>query len=181
MNWILLGGAAFILLTLFDLNKVYKWHSSFNALFPLSIFLLILSLVMIYIKMEQYTFFASNPLFYILVCLGALEQVYALFFALPKETYTKLNEVKLVDSGLYSLCRHPGVWGFIVMAFGFTLASGSMLVLWTALSWTLLDLIHVAIQDRYIFPKSIPGYTLYQVNVPFLFFKRKESTCQNLF
>ncbi len=181
MNWIVIGCTSFILLTLFDLNKIYKWHHILNALFPFSIILLIVSLTMIFIQKDLYGTFSSNYLFYSLVVIGAIEQIYALFFALPyADTYTKLDEVKLVDHGIYSLCRHPGVWGFILMGLGFTLASGSFLILLTAIIWSIFDLIHVAIQDTVIFPQSIPGYLDYQEKVPFLFIKLKEtSSCQN--
>ena len=181
MNWIVIGCTAFILLTLFDLNKIYKWHSLINVLFPISLILLIISLYMIYIQQDLYGSFTAYPFFYTLVIIGFIEQIYALFFALPaSDTYTKLNEIQLVDHGLYSLCRHPGVWGFLLMAIGFAFGSGSLLISVTAIIWSIFDLIHVYIQDKIIFPKSIPGYLDYQEKVPFLFLKLKESrSCQN--
>ena len=157
------------------MNKIFKWHPFLNGLFPLSIGALIFSLYKLISLIRFYPIFSSNPLFYAFVWIGAIEQVYALFFALPlSDTYTKLSDIKLIDSGIYRCCRHPGVWGFILMAVGFTLGSGSMLILWTALTWTLFDLIHVWIQDVYIFPRSIPGYDQYQRRVPFLFINVRE-------
>lgn len=182
MNWIYLGCTAFILLTLFDLNKIYKWHAFLNILFPLSIALLIYALFRILMIHDQSQVFTSNVWFYALVLIGAIEQVYALFFALPaNKTYVSLNDIQVIDTGLYALCRHPGVWGFIIMAIGFVFATGSCLVLWAALFWTSFDLLHIWIQDRFIFPISITGYQDYRLRVPFLFFKVKESnSCQNL-
>ncbi len=181
MSWIYLGCTSFVLLTLFDLNKIYKWHRSFNLLFPLSIILLIYALVMVLISQDHSIAFNSNPWFFTLVIIGAIEQFYALFFALPaSDTYTKLDKVSVVDTGIYGLCRHPGLWGFILMAIGFSLGTGSTLVLWAAILWTAFDFIHILIQDQLIFPYSIDGYSDYQKRVPFLLFKLKEqSTCQN--
>lgn len=169
MIWIVLGCFAFVLLTLFDLNKRFKWHPILNSLFPISIGLLITSLVCVYLEVNSFGSFQSYPLFYGLVVIGALEQIYTLFFALPAQTtYASLDTVRLVNTGFYGCCRHPGVWGFILMAIGFTFGSGSMLIAITAVSWTLMDILHVLIQDVFIFPHSIPGYTLYQSQVPFL-------------
>lgn len=175
MNWIIVGSFAFILLTLFDANKVYRWHTSLNLLFPLSLGILVLSTFQLYLIKDAFGVFNTSPLFYGLVLLGLFEQIYALFFALPlKKTYTELTSVELVDTGLYGLCRHPGVWGFMAMGLGLSLALGSYILLTTALIWSLLDVLHVYVQDRLFFPKTIPGYLSYQKQVPFLFFGVKE-------
>lgn len=175
MNWIIIGCLAFILLTLFDANKIYRWHGAFNALFPLSMGLLSVSSVFIYLQRNLWGSFTAWPIFYGLVALGLALQIHALFFALPAaKTYASLETVSLVKTGVYGLCRHPGVWGFILMSMGLTLATGSVLVLWTALVWTVLDLVHIWIQDVFFFPQSIPGYVDYQQQVPFLFFGVKE-------
>lgn len=181
MNWIVIGGTAFILLTLFDLNKLYKWHWIFNAFFALGILLLTFSLIMILKEQIHYGYFEGNYLFCSLIIIGAILQIYALFFALPaKDTYTLLDEIQLVDTGLYGLCRHPGVYGFLLMGIGFSLGTGSILITFTAIIWSLLDLVHVWIQDQFIFPLFIPGYKDYQKRVGFLFIKTKENVCQNL-
>ena len=62
MNWIIIGGTAFILLTLFDLNKIYKWHWIFNAFFALGILLLTFSLIMILKEQIHYGYFEGNYL-----------------------------------------------------------------------------------------------------------------------
>jgi len=175
MNWIIVGCIAFILLTLFDANKHYHWHSALNLLFPLAIGILIWAAVSLGLNQAYYGNFQAYPLFYGLVLLGILEQFYALFFALPtKSTYVGLGPIPLVNTGLYGLCRHPGVWGFFAIGLGLTLATGSVLIAFASITWFLFDLLHIAVEDFIFFPLFIPGYLDYQKQVPFLFFGVKE-------
>lgn len=46
-------------------------------------------------------------------------------------------------------------------------------MLWACLIWTLLDLLHIFIQDVYFFPLTIKGYADYQKETPFLLFNKK--------
>ncbi|MEI7667916.1 MAG: methyltransferase [Erysipelotrichaceae bacterium] len=107
---------------------------------------------------------------------GFIEMIYALFFALNfKHTYIEANNPKqLVDYGFYALCRHPGVWGFALWILGAAIAMGSVLALYCAIIWTSLDILHVILQDIWIFEKTIPGYAEYKRRVPFLFFGSTE-------
>jgi protein-S-isoprenylcysteine O-methyltransferase Ste14 len=96
--------------------------------------------------------------------------VYTLFLEIPfTKTYietTKRNAV--VNTGMYALCRHPGaIWVFLFYIF-LALASGNKLLLWAAVTWTVLNTIYVYIQDRWIFPIILNDYQSYQKNVPFL-------------
>ena len=48
------------------------------------------------------------------------------------------------------------------------LFTGRMTVLWACLAWTAMDVLHVWVQDRFFFPRSIDGYREYQNATPFL-------------
>lgn len=74
----------------------------------------------------------------------------------------------LVDTGVYALCRHPGVlWlgGFYLFAW---LAAGGAALLAAFALYTALDALYVLWQDRVIFPVSIEHYAAYRRSTPFL-------------
>lgn len=100
--------------------------------------------------------------------------VYTVFFAVqPKKQDRKKQasrpwwETPLVDTGVYALCRHPGVWWLCLMCLCLVPSTGFPLS--SAVIYTLLDLILVWYEDRYIFPHLIPGYEQYKKTTPFLF------------
>ena len=102
-----------------------------------------------------------------LVCAAGLS--WALFFALPfSGTYVGQQQSTVVDSGLYALCRHPGVLFFAGMYLCAWLFCGRDAMLLTAVSLTLCDVLHVFVQDRVYFPKTLTGYGDYRRRVPFL-------------
>lgn len=95
---------------------------------------------------------------------------YTLFFALPfRKTYCGAEDIeKVIDTGMYALCRHPGVIWFFFLFLFLWMASGKAMMLQAAIIWTIMDIIHVYIQDRWIFPKTLTGYELYKEKAPFL-------------
>ena len=78
-----------------------------------------------------------------------------------------------MTTGVYALCRHPGVWGFFFMYLFLFLASGNELMLFATIVWTTLDVVHVWIQDVYFFSKTLVGYEDYQKTTPFLMINAK--------
>ena len=169
MVYIILGVIAFGCLYIFDISKIYqKWGKWPNIFFGLGF--LILALVtglLIYRGWDNIRHFSW--LFLLLSLLGGLFMLYALFFALPfKKTYVKGDNRKVVDTGVYSLCRHPGVLGFFVFYLGLWLALLTKELFGALIIWTLMDIIHVWVQDRFIFPKSLNNYRQYVCTTPFL-------------
>lgn len=78
------------------------------------------------------------------------------------------DRLPLVDSGVYALCRHPGVlWlgGFYLALF---LALGGAALLLAAVLFTALDALYVLWQDRCVFGRTIAGYAAYRRRTPFL-------------
>ena len=103
---------------------------------------------------------AAGAVFFVVLTIYSLVCV-------PKENYNT-SVGQLTDTGLYGLCRHPGLWCFG----GAYLFMGLMAdhpIIWAmgALN-VIMDLIYVTIQDLYIFPKTIAGYDQYKTAVPFL-------------
>jgi protein-S-isoprenylcysteine O-methyltransferase Ste14 len=100
--------------------------------------------------------------------------VYSLFGALPaKKTYLEMKNLTVIDTGLYALCRHPGVILLALFYLFLCLALRSLGVLAVGASNTLANLAYTALQDIWIFPTTIEGYREYKKNTPFLIPTRK--------
>lgn len=176
MTQILFGIFAFFILTMFDYNKLKMLHPLFNGLFAVGVLLLIYSTYRILSGDSVLFSFTGFPILWFVSILGLMEMLYALFFALPfNKTYVKTaKQSQIISSGLYGLCRHPGVWGFFIFYFFAALATGNGTLLMAAGVWTLMDILHVWIQDSLFFVKTLEGYSAYKTTTPFLFFGTKE-------
>ncbi len=170
MLGIILGIIGFMLLYIFDLNKILWQKQILNVLFAFGLMLLGIGTFLLYYEYEMIIFsYNLSWLFIIFAIINLLLIFYALFGALPfKRTYIKTDINKVVDTGLYALCRHPGVLFFGFFYLFLYLSNLRNIFLWSFLLWTIMDIIHVWIQDQFIFPKALIGYTAYQKNVPFL-------------
>lgn len=175
MNWIFLGLAAFLALTLFDVHKLKPIHPLFNGLFAVGVLMLIGATYGIMISEPWFTF-TAQPMAWIIAGLGLGEMIFALFLALPfTTTYVRsVDQTSVINTGLYGMCRHPGVWGFIVYYLAASLASGHGTLLIAGIVFSVADLVHVTLQDRLFFSKTLVGYADYQRQVPFLFFGLKD-------
>jgi len=106
--------------------------------------------------------------------------VYSLFVEIPfRSTYTKQgvgNE--LITTGTYALVRHPGVIWFAFVFLALILLFPSTTLLLAAISWLIMDIIYVILQEKFFFPKMFPGYDEYQRQTPFLIPNRQSlSAC----
>lgn len=172
MQYLVLGCFAFIMLYIFDLNKIFEISRWINISFGIGVGLLIIATTGILLTETPQFFLPTIPrLFFGILALGALTcQLYAIFFALPfKKTYVDgEGKAPLVDTGFFSLCRHPGVPFFIFLFFFLWLTTGIQMVFWAGIIWTIMDIIHVYVQDRWLFPRYLSGYEQYRHQVPFL-------------
>lgn len=172
MIFIVLGCLAFVFLYLFDLNKILLLNNYFNVFFAMGIFLLVFSTLGIlrgnFNSFEVSIYF--RLLWGALSLISMLLMLYSLFFALPfSNTYLKVEKTNaVVDTGMYSLCRHPGVIWFFFFYLFLSLASGLKMMILAGIIWTIMDVVHVYVQDRWLFPKAMPGYGQYKCKVPFL-------------
>jgi protein-S-isoprenylcysteine O-methyltransferase Ste14 len=101
--------------------------------------------------------------------------IYSLFINLPfDKTYvaTGVGD-KLITSGFYALVRHPWVHGFTLLMVALILVSRSSLMLIAAPIWVLLDIILVAIQDRFFFGRMFADYENYRRQTPMLIPNRR--------
>ena len=171
MLFVILGCIAFVFLYIFDFNKL-QWKIPFGGiLFFIGCAILFASSVGVFFFAKP-QFSLSLP-FLIFFCglsiVSLLLMLWALFFSLPfSHTYVVGNGACVVDTGLYAMCRHPGVIFFGIMYICLWLVSGRDAMLAAAICWTLMDILHVYVQDRWLFPKTLAGYEEYQLRVPFL-------------
>jgi len=106
-----------------------------------------------------------------IIFMASMSQLlHALFINLPfYKTYFKIGvSDELVTSGLYTVVRHPGVYGLGMALFSLVLVSQSRLMLDAALAWMTIDIAVVAIQDRFFFDRMFCGYADYRKNTPML-------------
>ncbi|QUO39433.1 hypothetical protein KFE19_08135 [Dysosmobacter sp. Marseille-Q4140] len=94
--------------------------------------------------------------------------VYTLFFALPAAaSYARPGEKRRAcTTGVYALCRHPGVLWFAGVYGCLWLAAG--LPLWEAALLCGVNVGLVLFEDRCVFPALLEGYEAYQAATPFL-------------
>ena len=89
---------------------------------------------------------------------------YTLFFALPfEETYVRESRGRRVcRTGMYALCRHPGVLWYAGFYFSLYAALGGTPLLVLAVTGTVLDLLYAVFQDVWTFPKTFCDYEEYR-------------------
>lgn len=171
MIYVLLGVIGYLLFIFADFNKMKKIHPVFNATFAVGMLLLITSTFVI---LQDYPVSFRLPGIWSVICiiLASLSmgvQFYILFFAIPfTKTYVEIGNYTIVDTGFFGLSRHPGVMWFFLFYFFLWLGIGKMMLLWAGIIWTAMDVLHVYIQDRFIFPRMFKDYDVYIEKVPFL-------------
>lgn len=172
MVFVILGCVSFLFLLLHDIVTLRQGQALGRSLLALTGFgTAAYSLIMVTAMGERYVFPTIVSLFgWFVFILFGLALLYALFGNLPLlNTYFKgPADRTLVTSGMYALSRHPGLLWYCLMLAGLFLATGTKLLLVAALIWCFLDLLHVLVQDRYFFPRILPGYQQYQRETPML-------------
>lgn len=171
MVCLLVGAFAFVLFILYDLNQITKNYFWVRPFFGIGCILLACSTVVLSLTGGEYRLpvFLKFVFGGIAFCFFVL-LIYSLFFALPFEkTYITGNlKGSVYDKGLYALCRHPGVLFFIGFYFFYWLSIGSVLLLWAAVLYSVLNLLYILIQDRFSFPRIFSNYDVYKCGTPFL-------------
>lgn len=173
MIYIILGIVAFLLFVLYDVNSIILKHKLLYCCFFLGFLLLTVATIGIVIRSRDLikidifrmgVFGALAVIFFFLL-------IYTLFFALPfKNTYIESKgPPKVCQSGVYALCRHPGVLWFMGFYAFIGLALMIPLLLIAAVVFSILNILYVLFQDRWTFIKSFDNYDKYKMDTPFLF------------
>jgi len=103
-----------------------------------------------------------------LVCLALL--VYTLFFALSFDgTYRAPDRGrKVCRSGMYALCRHPGVLWFFLFYLLIWLGAPCSASLLGGSALCAANFLYILVQDLWTFPRTFTDYDDYRLSVPFL-------------
>lgn len=161
---------SFLVMGLSDGLKVAGTRRWGNAVFLVALAFLIASLLLAVCSGHWFSVAVSlRAFFFLLAALAAWFEAAALVFAFPAgEIYLGGGENALADRGMYALCRHPGALWLPALLISLALALGSQGLLSAGALASALNTLYVFFQDRWVFPKTIPGYTEYRKTTPFL-------------
>lgn len=167
---IYIGCLGFSLYLVYDLNQSYLHQKWLQPSFMLGSCLVCISWIgmMIVGDKQIYNFFLQS-ISLLLSIVSAILLVYTLFFAIPfKDTYVDENFKCVCRTGVYALCRHPGVLFLFGFTFFMTIAFGSSLLLMGTIIFNICNLIYVVLQDTFFFPLCFDDYQDYKTKIPFL-------------
>lgn len=159
---LILGIAAFLLFVLGDYNDAFLRKKSLKPCFAVGTIMLCVdtacSLDISEAKIVWIIFAALFLYFLYRSLFGSFSN---------SEAYAEApQERKVYDTGLYTLCRHPGVLFFTGLYL--CLHFGLKLPLADTVTYIVLNIILVFLEDRIFFPKFLSGYEEYKKAVPFL-------------
>lgn len=172
MSYIMMGSLAFLFFILYDINSITVNNRLVRGGFFLGCFLLIAATGGIITSelTESMQYAGRTVIFVILAAVFLFLLIYTLFFAIPFEaTYLKSDtQPSTCTTGIYALSRHPGVLWFIGFYFSLWLALPGRLLLAAAVIFSLLNVVYIIMQDRWIFMKTFSDYGDYKKTTPFL-------------
>jgi protein-S-isoprenylcysteine O-methyltransferase Ste14 len=176
MIYIVLGGLGFLSVKILDIVSLKKIPGVKLLTVLVGNGLLVFSIVMLCLSPDKLALpLWSSWLGWAVLPISLFLLIYSLYINLPfAKTYviTGVGD-KLITSGLYALVRHPWVHWFTLLMVALILVSGSRLMLIAAPIWVLLDIILVAIQDRFFFGRMFAGYDDYRRQTPMLIPNRR--------
>lgn len=167
-----MGALGFVLFIIYDINSVTVNYKIFHGCFFLGCFLLVAAtggLISTTIT-DSMWYSARTLVFAPIAIIFLLLLIYTLFFAIPfEDTYIKSNsKPQTCTTGFYALSRHPGVLWFMGFYLSLWLALSGTLLLAAGILFSLLNLLYIVLQDRWIFMESFPDYGEYKETTPFL-------------
>jgi protein-S-isoprenylcysteine O-methyltransferase Ste14 len=171
MTYLLTGILAFLFFVIYDINSVTANYKIFRGGFFIGCLLLISATGGVVSSSLKDTMWDTGTMVFIpLAIVFLFLLVYTLFFAIPfGDTYIKTETApKTCTTGFYAMSRHPGVLWFIGFYFSLWLALSGSLLLLAGILFSLLNLIYILLQDRWIFMKTFPDYGEYKKTTPFL-------------
>ncbi|ERJ11990.1 methyltransferase [Haloplasma contractile] len=171
MIYVLIGIFSFVLMFLFDVFTLYDrpYLKRFFGIIGLSLF--IYSTIQVIVHSDRINLPLEVQLVAGILCLlSLLLLVFSLFIEVSFiKTYgNETHNNNLVNTGTYALCRHPGVLWFAFIFLFLFLFTGAELLIIAGISWTLMDVIYILLQERYIFNHMFKSYPEYQKTTPML-------------
>ena len=92
---------------------------------------------------------------FVLMGVFFLLTLYSLLIEIPfRRIYLEdRQDVHVIDTGTYALCRHPGVLWFCLFLLSSFVAGGRPLQLIAAVLWSGMDTLYATCQERYFYPR----------------------------
>jgi protein-S-isoprenylcysteine O-methyltransferase Ste14 len=171
MIYVAIGMAGFLAAYLFDVVSIKRIPRLKGLVWLVAVVLVVCSTWMVCFDPVKFTLPAwASILGWVLLPTFILCFIYSLFINLPfRKTYVKTGVgSQLIRTGTYALVRHPGVLWYGVILIALILISKSQLILIAAPIWFVMDVIHVTIQDKFLFGKMFPEYKDYRKETPML-------------
>lgn len=181
MIWVILGCAAYILFFLYDLSGIIHRLRIFHFGFMGGCLLLLFATAgLFYAGLEELSGRLNDCPAAVIIggamaLLFLILLIYTLFFALPftatympGDTGKKANTPILCRTGVYALCRHPGILWLAGFYLALWLMFGTSGTLAAFVLFSALDVAYAFFQDRYTFMKLFPDYGKYRQEAPFL-------------
>lgn len=171
MHYIFLGVAGFFIAAAMDVASLKRlpWVKPLAGLAAVGMVFPAMALVTMSEPRIELPMWAGYLGWVLLVVSGGL-CLYSWFGNLPfKKTYMESGTSGvLIKTGTYAMTRHPGVVWYTFLLVSLFLVSGSKLMLIAGPIWLVMDIIHVYVQDRFLFGKMFPGYEDYRRETPML-------------
>ncbi len=172
MAYILTGSTAFALIAIYDWAQMRE-HTWLKPLFFLSAAALVFGIAGVLSAPSEKEFVLWLR---VAAGIGLVIFLLLLIYSVLIEIPLKIKRIKhktgsnsiLIDTGTYTLTRHPGVLWFGGAAVCMILLHPTVLALSASIIWTALDVLLVWVEDRFFFPNTFPGYTEYKMRTPFL-------------
>ncbi len=166
------GSVAFLLCALYDWLCV-RTGRRFGVLFGASGLLLAAATAIVFCKTPWRVQLAARPAGFafwgLLALVFLVLLIKALFFSFPpSDAYAGDGKPRAVTTGLYGLCRHPGVLFLGAFYASVWLAGRTTSLFAMMLIFTSLDILLAAYEDSRVFPRILQGYTEYKKTTPFL-------------
>lgn len=134
------------------------------------------------IALESATRAATSPAAPLLLAAAAASGallIWTTFLEIPRGTRRRGTPSRHVyDGGSYAWCRHPGFWWFLLFSASLALWAGEWRAYVSFFIANPMNLLLIAVQDKYTFPVQFVNYREYSANVPFLMPKRPRSRSQ---
>jgi len=166
-----LGILAFGIAGLFDWAELKGWRQLKWALGLSTISLL--GYALYHLLRISPRFWLPAPLVrlgWLILLLGTLLLIYSAYVEVSLGQARDHGEgnARLVTTGTYALCRHPGVLWFGLSLVALLLVSRASYLLFAAPIWFLADVLLAWAQDVHHFPRMFPEYPRYRQCTPML-------------
>lgn len=175
MTGLLVGVLAFGIASLVDVAALRSWRWAKPPILVVCTLLFGFAIFDVSFRTPQFVLpFPAWLAGLVLLPLAGLLFIYSEFVEIPLAIYWQANSTpRLLNTGTYALCRHPGALWFGLLLASLILVSRSIKLLVAAPIWLAIEILWVWGQDRYLFPRLITGYRDYQRETPMLWPSRR--------